>query len=136
MHRLLRPLDDLPAAVHDATWTLLSWNWSWAALLGEPPSGERDRNLPWRLCTEAASSRVVRTADEHQAFAASLVAELWDAHVVVPQESARKTVEHPQVVGLVTLDCVCSTEQGTPEADVLALLRVLGTQALAAQGPG
>ena len=135
----------------DATWTLLSWNRLWAALFGdsEHKTG-RNRNLVWQLFTApAGESRVVRTAEERQAFAASsavadlraaagrypadaelqaLVADLcrvgerfaalWQAHTVDAHVSERKTIAHPEI-GLVTAD-----------ADALALLRVLGTQAL------
>ena len=116
-------------------------------------------------------SRVVRTDEERQAFAAAAVADLraasgrypadpdmqalvadllrassrfaalWESHAVEPQASSRKTIAHPEV-GLVTLDCdvltvagadlrivVCTAEPGTAEADALALLRVVGTQA-------
>jgi transcriptional regulator with XRE-family HTH domain len=70
-------------------------------------------------------------------------AELWDSGIVGTHESARKTVKHPEV-GLLDLDCDIMTvngadlrivaftaEPGTESADKLALLSVLGTQALA-----
>lgn len=78
VRRLLQRLDDVPVAVFDATWTLLSWNRLWAALLGEPaPEPGRTRNLVWRLFTAPAEAgRVVRTDEERQAFAASAVADL------------------------------------------------------------
>ncbi|GHB33306.1 transcriptional regulator [Streptomyces viridiviolaceus] len=69
-------------------------------------------------------------------------AELWDAGAVGRHTAARKTVDHPQV-GPVTLDCdvlgvagsdlrimVYTAEPNTPDAERLALLTVLGTQAL------
>ena len=69
-------------------------------------------------------------------------AELWDSGAVGPHESARKTIEHPQV-GPLTLDCdvltvagsdmfiiIYTAEPGTEDAERLALLTVLGTQAL------
>lgn len=59
----------------------------------------------------------------------------------------RKTIEHP-ALGRITLDCetllvpdtdqavvVYSAEPGTPEADSLALLRVLGTQDMQPRRP-
>jgi transcriptional regulator with XRE-family HTH domain len=173
VHRLLQRLDDVPVAVFDATWTLLSWNRLWAALLGEPaPEPGRTRNLVWRLFTASAeTSRVVRTEEERQASAASAVAdlravagrypadtelqalitdlrrtsewfaELWESHRVDTRVSDRKTIEHPEV-GLLALDCdvltvagadlrivVYTAEPATTEADALALLRVVGTQA-------
>ncbi|GAA2756911.1 helix-turn-helix transcriptional regulator [Actinopolymorpha rutila] len=69
-------------------------------------------------------------------------AELWEAGVVGHHEAARKTIDHPQV-GPVTLDCdvlsvagadlhimVYTAEPDTEDAERLALLTVLGTQAL------
>jgi len=173
VHRLLQRLDDVPVAVYDAAWTLLSWNRLWTALFGEPHQPGRARNLLWQLFTAPAEDgRVVRTGEERQAFAASAVADLraasgrypadpamqalvadlrrasdrfaalWESHAVEPQAGSRKTIAHPEV-GLVTLDCdvltvagadlrivVYTAEPGTAEADALALLRVVGTQAL------
>ena len=69
-------------------------------------------------------------------------ARLWDSGVTGQWRSHRKTIEHDQL-GLVTLDCdtlhvpdadqtvvVYSAGPGTPEAEALALLRVVGTQDL------
>jgi transcriptional regulator with XRE-family HTH domain len=69
-------------------------------------------------------------------------AELWDSGVVGRQRAARKIVDHPQV-GPLTLDCdvltvagsdlhimIYTAEPGTPDAERLALVTVLGTQAL------
>ncbi|MGW7268583.1 helix-turn-helix transcriptional regulator [Streptomyces sp. NPDC054842] len=69
-------------------------------------------------------------------------AELWDSGAVGQHRAARKTVDHPQA-GALTLDCdvltvagsdlrimVYTAEPGTPDAERLALLTVLGTQTL------
>ncbi|WP_329458360.1 helix-turn-helix transcriptional regulator [Streptomyces sp. NBC_01497] len=69
-------------------------------------------------------------------------AELWDSGTVGQHEVARKTIDHPEA-GPVTLDCdvltvagsdlrimVYTAEPGTEDAERLALLTVLGTQAL------
>ena len=69
-------------------------------------------------------------------------AELWDSGAVGRHEAARKTIDHPQV-GPLTLDCdvltvagsdlriiIYTAEPGTEDAERLALLTVLGTQAL------
>ncbi|MCX5001597.1 helix-turn-helix transcriptional regulator [Streptomyces sp. NBC_00638] len=69
-------------------------------------------------------------------------AELWDSGTVGRHEASRKIIDHPQV-GAVTLDCdvlsvaggdlrimVYTAEPGTEDAERLALLGVLGTQAL------
>ncbi|MCX4537519.1 helix-turn-helix transcriptional regulator [Streptomyces sp. NBC_01669] len=69
-------------------------------------------------------------------------AELWDSGTVGRHEAARKTIDHPQA-GPLTLDCdvltvagsdlrimIYTAEPGTEDAERLALLTVLGTQAL------
>ena len=69
-------------------------------------------------------------------------AELWDSGAVGRHEASRKTIDHPQA-GPVTLDCdvltvrgsdlrimIYTAEPGTEDADRLALITVLGTQAL------
>jgi transcriptional regulator with XRE-family HTH domain len=69
-------------------------------------------------------------------------AELWDSGAVGRHEAARKTIDHPQA-GPLTLDCdvltvagsdlrimIYTAEPGTEDAERLALLTVLGTQAL------
>jgi transcriptional regulator with XRE-family HTH domain len=71
--------------------------------------------------------------------------ELWDSGAVGHHETARKIVDHPEV-GPVTLDCdtltvsgsdqrvmLYTAEPGTEDAERLALLTVLGTQALTGQ---
>lgn len=179
VRRLVERLDDLPVAVFDAAWTLLSYNRLWAALLGEQPA---DRgyagNLLWRLfTTPAASGPVLRTPEERETFLASAVADLrlaagryphddrlrqlivdlrgsstdfarlWSEHAVAPYVSDRKTVAHPEL-GLLTLDCdvltvtgsdlrivVYTAAPGTPEADALTLLAVVGTHRLSGAPP-
>ncbi|HEX7307564.1 helix-turn-helix transcriptional regulator [Lentzea sp.] len=72
-------------------------------------------------------------------------AELWEAGAVGRHVAARKTIEHPRV-GDVTLDCdvmtvagsdlrimIYTAEPGTEDAERLALLTVLGTQALSSR---
>jgi len=69
-------------------------------------------------------------------------AELWDSGVIGRHEASRKTIDHPQL-GPLTLDCdvlsvaagdlrimVYTAEPGSEDAERLALLAVLGTQAL------
>lgn len=72
---------------------------------------------------------------------------LWADGGATPWRSHRKTIEHP-ALGRITLDCetlllpdtdqavvVYSAEPGTPAADSLALLRVLGTQDMEPRRP-
>jgi hypothetical protein len=70
-------------------------------------------------------------------------AQLWDTGAVGRHEAARKTIDHPRA-GPLTLDCdtltvrgsdlrimIYTAEPGTADAERLALVTVLGTQALA-----
>ncbi|MEO3788665.1 helix-turn-helix transcriptional regulator [Nonomuraea sp. B10E15] len=95
------------------------------ATAGRYPADQQVRRLVARL--RASSDRF---------------AELWDSGIVGRHEAARKTIDHPQV-GALTLDCdvlsvagsdlrlmVYTAEPGTDDAERLALLAVLGTQAL------
>lgn len=89
-----------------------------------------------------ADQRLRRLVEELRAHSARF-AELWDSGAVGRHEAARKTIDHPQV-GPLTLDCdvltvagsdlrimIYTAEPGTEDAERLALLTVLGTQALA-----
>ncbi|MXM62592.1 helix-turn-helix domain-containing protein [Streptomyces sp. HUCO-GS316] len=68
--------------------------------------------------------------------------DLWESGAVGRHESARKTIDHPHV-GALTLDCdvlvvagndlrimIYTAEPGSQDAERLALLAVIGTQAL------
>ncbi|TWP50788.1 helix-turn-helix transcriptional regulator [Lentzea tibetensis] len=89
------------------------------------PADQRLRQLIAELCAKSAR-----------------FAELWDSGAVGHHVAARKTIDHPRV-GTLTLDCdvltvagsdlriiVYTAEPGTEDAERLALLTVLGTQAL------
>ncbi|MFF4957807.1 helix-turn-helix transcriptional regulator [Streptomyces sp. NPDC001222] len=172
VQRLLDRLTGTPVAVYDASWTLLLANPSYAALMGDPSGWRgNDRNAVWRNLL-GPGTRMRHTPESRRAFEAAVVAdlrvaadrypadqrlrrlvgelrthserfaELWDSGAVGHHESARKTVDHPQV-GPVTLDCdvltvagadlrimVYTAEPGTEDAERLALVTVLGTQAL------
>ncbi|MER5888705.1 helix-turn-helix transcriptional regulator [Streptomyces sp. NPDC001941] len=69
-------------------------------------------------------------------------AELWSRGATAEHRAARKTIDHP-LVGALTLDCdvlqvagddlrimVYTAEPGSPDAERLALLSVVGTQSL------
>jgi transcriptional regulator with XRE-family HTH domain len=88
-----------------------------------------------------ADRRVRRLVADLRAGSARF-AELWDSGAVGRHEATTKTVDHPHV-GPVTLDCdlltvagsdlrimIYTAEPGTPDAERLALLAVLGTQTL------
>jgi transcriptional regulator with XRE-family HTH domain len=141
VRRLLDRLGDVPVAVYDPGWTIISWNEAWAGLMGDPSilSG-RERNLIWRTFT-GRSSRVRKDAgsDEFETGAVAdlrraagtypddpalrqLIADLreasprfaglWTSLAVEAPRSSRKTVVHPQV-GPITLDCDVLTVAGS-----------------------
>jgi transcriptional regulator with XRE-family HTH domain len=87
-----------------------------------------------------ADARLARMIAELRA-GSERFAQLWDSGVVGSHEAARKTIVHPQV-GPLTLDCdvlsvagsdlrivAYTAEPGTEDADRLALLAVVGSQA-------
>ena len=174
VHRLLDRLSGTPVAVSDASWTLLTYNQPYAALMGDPSEWRgNQRNGAWRNLVEPRSSRVRQPPEARRAFEAAIVsdlrtamarypadrhlrqliadlhansprfAELWDSGAVGRHEATeRKTIDHPQA-GILTLDCdvltvqgsdlrimIYTAEPGTEDADRLALITVLGTQAL------
>jgi hypothetical protein len=142
VQRLLDRLGDIPVAVYDAAWTIITWNPSWAALMGDPsnPTGW-DRNVVWRTFT-AGNSRVHKNTTELSAFRCSAVADLrralgtypddpglqqliadlleasprfarlWRQRIVSLEDPKPKTVVHPQV-GPITVDCDVLTVAGT-----------------------
>lgn len=132
VQRMTDRLRDVPLAIHDATWTLLTANPLWAALFGDPDLLEgRARNLVWQHFTGAESRIRPPDVDRHER---SLVADLREATVNYPEDpdltalvdalrhtshrfaelweqptasrhgGERKTVINP-VVGELTLDC-------------------------------
>jgi transcriptional regulator with XRE-family HTH domain len=134
VQRLLDRLSGTPVAACDATWTLLTANHLWTALMGDLPERRgHERNIAWRHFL-GRPSRVDHTAPQLAAFELALAgdlraaagrypadrglrdligelrtgsdrfAELWDAGAIGPHEAARKTIVHPQV-GRVELDC-------------------------------
>ncbi|MBN0048871.1 helix-turn-helix domain-containing protein [Streptomyces actuosus] len=169
VQRLLDRLTGTPVAVFDAAWTQLLANPLYTALMGEWHGD--DLNAVWRNFL-GAGTRVRHTPESLGALRAAQVAdlrgtagrypsdrrlqrlvsrlrlrsaafdELWESGVVGRHQSARKTVDHPEV-GAVTLDCdvlvavdndlrimIYTAEPGSRDAERLALLAVTGIQAL------
>jgi transcriptional regulator with XRE-family HTH domain len=134
VRRMLDRLGDVPVAVYDAAWTLITANAPYEALMGDT-SGWRgnERNGVWRNFTGLAS-RVLHTPEEQIVFEETLVAdlhlvagrypddpallrlvedlraasprfaELWQRGDVEPQRGTTKIIDHPQA-GRLTLDC-------------------------------
>jgi DNA-binding XRE family transcriptional regulator len=142
VQRLVDRLADLPVAVYDPAWTLITWNAAWAGLMGDPSAVTgRDRNLIWRTFT-GQSTRVRKSDAEADGFEANAVAdlrravgiypddprlsqlvdelrqtsprfaELWADRVVSTTGSASKTIVHPEI-GPITLDCDVLTVTGS-----------------------
>ncbi|GAB2938998.1 helix-turn-helix transcriptional regulator [Nonomuraea fastidiosa] len=174
VHRMLDRLTGTPVAVFDAAWTQLLANPLYTALMGDWRGD--DLNAVWRNFA-GAGTRVRHTPESLGALRAAQVADLrrtaarypddrrlhqliarlrdnspefealWESGAVGRHESARKTIDHPQV-GAITLDCdvlvvagedlrimVYTAEPGSEDAERLALLAVIGTQDLTAQRP-
>ncbi|MGI5191930.1 helix-turn-helix transcriptional regulator [Promicromonospora sp. CA-289599] len=134
VRRMLDRLADVPVAVYDAAWTLITANAPYDALMGDT-SGWRDneRNGVWRNFT-GLPSRALHTPEEQIVFEETLVAdlhlvagrypddpallrliedlrvasprfaELWQRGDVEPQRGTTKVIDHPQA-GRLTLDC-------------------------------
>ncbi|MFT7869057.1 MULTISPECIES: helix-turn-helix transcriptional regulator [Amycolatopsis] len=172
VHRMLDRLDGTPVAVFDAAWNQLLVNSLYTALMGEghdlngvrrtflsPNTRVRDTPESRDALQAALVADLRRTAGHYpddpelRALVADLrrhsprFAELWESGAVGQHESARKTIDHPDV-GPLTLDCdvlsvagsdlrlmVYSAEPGTDAADRLALLGVIGTQSLVGEQP-
>ncbi len=142
VQRLVDRLADLPVAVYDPAWTLITWNTAWAGLMGDSSQlSGRDRNLLWRTFT-GTSSRVRKSDAEADDFETNAVADLrravgtypddarlsrlvddlrqasprfaklWANRVVNTTGSNTKTIVHPEV-GPITLDCDVLTVAGS-----------------------
>jgi transcriptional regulator with XRE-family HTH domain len=142
VQRLVDRLADLPVAVYDPAWTIITWNLAWAALMGDPSAvSGRDRNLLWRTFT-GQSSRVRKSDTEGDEFESNAVADLrrafgsypddarlrqlvddllaasprfarlWAERTVTTTGTGSKTINHPEV-GPITLDCDVLTVAGS-----------------------
>lgn len=142
VQRLVDRLADLPVAVYDPAWTIVTWNLAWAALMGDPSAVRgRDRNLLWRTFT-GQSSRVRKSDTEGDEFESNAVADLrrafgsypddarlrqlvdellaasprfarlWAERTVNTTGPNSKTISHPEV-GPITLDCDVLTVAGS-----------------------
>ncbi|SEQ73965.1 helix-turn-helix transcriptional regulator [Microlunatus flavus] len=138
VQRLLARLPDVAIGVYTATWTLLTANDAWSALLGPIDPG---RNLVLLQFTRSGV-RVLRGEADERRFECALVsdlrraairypddpgvtglveelhrvspvfASLWAEARIVEHRSEPKTFVHP-VVGPITLDCDVFTAAGT-----------------------
>jgi transcriptional regulator with XRE-family HTH domain len=89
VQRLVDRLADLPVAVYDPAWTIITWNAAWAALMGDPSGvSGRDRNLIWRTFT-GRSTRVRKSDAEVDDFETNAVADLRRAVGTYPDDAGR-----------------------------------------------
>lgn len=97
VQRLADRLGDLPVAVYDPAWTIITWNAAWAGLMGDPSAlTGRDRNLLWRTFT-GQSSRVRKSGDDADEFETSAVADLRRASGSYPDDAGlRRLVDDLQ----------------------------------------
>lgn len=128
-------------------------NATWRNFLG---SGNRVRHTPESL-EQLRSAQVAELRTSSQRYPADLqlrnliselkaksplFADMWESSDSVQHSSAAKIIDHPQI-GSLTLDCdilavagsdlrimIYTAEPGTPDAQNLALLGVLGSQSL------
>lgn len=92
--RLLDRLENVPIAVFDATWTLLSYNALGTALCGDPsPYTRRDRNMAWRYFT-GTTNCAPESGRQAEQYEASLVADL--------RETASRYPSDPGLTSLIT----------------------------------
>lgn len=156
VQRLLQRLDGTPVGVCDAASTLIAWNTTWAALMGDPSVlMGRDRNLLWRHFT-GQPGRVRHTERQLASFERETVAdlqraagrypddrelhrliedllkisppfaELWQTRAVAEHVADRKVVEHPEI-GPLTLDCDVLTVSGS-DLRLIAFTAAPGTE--------
>ncbi|HKE74584.1 MAG TPA: helix-turn-helix domain-containing protein [Acidimicrobiales bacterium] len=142
VQRLVDRLADLPVAVYDPAWTIITWNAAWAGLMGDPSAATGwDRNLIWRTFT-GTTSRVRKSDAEVDDFENNAVADLRRAVGAYPDDArlgrlvdelrrrsprfaglwaergvntvgaSTKTIDHPEV-GPITLDCDVLTVAGS-----------------------
>ena len=141
VQRLTGRLGDVPVAVYDAAWTLITSNAPYESLMGDTSGWlDRERNGVWRNFT-GRPSRVVHAPEEQAVFEETLVADLrmtagrypddpgvqrlirdlrevsprfvdlWQRGDVEPQRGTTKTIEHPRV-GRLSLACDVLTVAG------------------------
>jgi transcriptional regulator with XRE-family HTH domain len=148
VQRLIDQMPDVPLAVYDAIWNLITWNRASAALLGDPAEATgRERNVLWSHFHRRPTT-VTHEPHEQTRFERAVVAdlraatalypadtrvtdlvadlsktsarftELWNSHAVGAHSTSTKTVHHPEI-GPLTLDCDVLTVPGNDQRVVV-----------------
>ncbi|MEV6285175.1 helix-turn-helix transcriptional regulator [Kribbella sp. NPDC051770] len=93
VQRLVDQLEGAPLSVSDASWTMISWNSLWAAMLGDPSALRgRQRNLIWRRFAgeqelPSGYGRVRQTPEQAERFTIALVTDLRAAVTRYPKDA-------------------------------------------------
>jgi transcriptional regulator with XRE-family HTH domain len=91
VQRLIGQLEGAPICVCAASWTMISWNPLWSALIGDPSVLRgRERNIIWRhfmLGGTVGFSRVAQTPEQAAGFTRAMVTDLRAATARYPNDA-------------------------------------------------
>ncbi|MDX6279809.1 MAG: hypothetical protein QOH03_880 [Kribbellaceae bacterium] len=91
VQRLISQLGGAPICVCAASWTMISWNPLWSALIGDPSVLRgRERNIIWRhfmLGGTVGFNRVAQTPEQAAAFTRAMVTDLRAATARYPNDA-------------------------------------------------
>jgi transcriptional regulator with XRE-family HTH domain len=91
VQRLIGQLEGAPICVCAASWTMISWNPLWSALIGDPSVFRgRERNIIWRhfmLAGTAGFNRVAQTPEQTAGFTRAMVTDLRAATARYPNDA-------------------------------------------------
>lgn len=95
VQRVVDQLAGAPLSVYDASWSIVTWNPLWAALLGDPSALRgRHGNVIWRYFTAPPSDgplvgygRVVQNAEQAKRFMRAMVTDLRASSVRYPKDA-------------------------------------------------
>ncbi|MBB5838641.1 helix-turn-helix transcriptional regulator [Kribbella italica] len=93
VQRLVDQLEGAPLSVADASWTMISWNSLWAAMLGDPSGLRgRERNIVWRRFAgdddlPDGYGRVRQTDEQAERFKIAMITDLRAAVTRYPKDT-------------------------------------------------
>jgi transcriptional regulator with XRE-family HTH domain len=101
VQRLIGQLEGAPICVCAASWTMISWNPLWSALIGDPSVLRgRERNIIWRhfmLGGDGATAgfgRVAQTPEQAAGFTRAMVTDLRAATARYPNDADLRALIH------------------------------------------